>query len=213
MKKSNQKGFMLTETLIVSTFIVSILLFIYVQLRNINANYADSLAYNDVTTIYSAGNIKNFLLEDNYEELKQYFKDNFSLDPDAPLVYFDLTTCPASVVSETTYCQALLEQLNIKKVIFTDESNEYLLRFLDNDNNLSNNMKQFIKSQKTDGEIGEYRLYVETSDGKFATIKMKLPGKEIINASMLIYDNSKGYTSCTDVQCAIDELYSLLNGN
>ena len=77
MKKNNKKGFMLAETLIVSTFIVGVLLFIYIQLRNINNNYSKALAYNDVTAIYSANNIRNFLLQDNYEEIKTYFHNNY----------------------------------------------------------------------------------------------------------------------------------------
>ena len=72
-------------------------------------------------------------------------------------------------------------------------------------------MKNFIKSQKTDGEIGGYRLYVETNDGKFATIKMKLSGQDSIRSSILLYDNSKGYSTCETVQCALDELFLRVN--
>ena len=176
MKKNNKKGFMLAETLIVSTFIVGVLLFIYIQLRNINNNYSKTLAYNDVTAIYSANNIRNFLLQDNYEEIKTYFHNNFSLDEANPLVYLDLTTCPTDFINEEGYCQELLNQLNIKQLLFTDETNEYLLRFIDDDNNLSSNMKNFIKSQKVDNEIAKYRIYIETNDGKLATIKMEKAG-------------------------------------
>ena len=48
MKKKNNKGFMLVETLIVATFLVTTLLFIYVQFNNITRTYDTSFRYNTV---------------------------------------------------------------------------------------------------------------------------------------------------------------------
>lgn len=175
MKKNCQKGFMLAETLIVSTFIVGVLLIMFVQLRNISSGYKKSLTYNTVNALYAATNMREFLISDKYEDLIKYYQDNFSLDTSNPFVYLDLTSCPTDLVDEIDYCNSLVSTLKIKTILFTDETNEYLLRFLDEDISLSKDMKNFIKYQKTDGEASKYRIYLETTDGEFASIKVYYP--------------------------------------
>ncbi len=49
---------------------------------------------------------------------------------------------------------------------------------------------------------------VPTDYSQVASILFKY---EIPYASLLSYDNSQSKTTCTDVQCALDELYELLN--
>ena len=52
--KKNEKGFVLLETLIVTTFVVSTLIFLYTQFSNIKTSYDASFRYNTVEGLYDA---------------------------------------------------------------------------------------------------------------------------------------------------------------
>ena len=94
MKKMNNKGFMLTETLIVSTFLVTTLLFIYMQ-------------FNTVT------NIADYIKTEEIDKLKNDLTNS---------EYIDISKCPNTYFKETEYCQVLFETLKVKTVIFTLEN-------------------------------------------------------------------------------------------
>ena len=59
--KKNELGFMLAETLIVATFISVILIYLFVQFRNINNNYEKTLKYNGVNEMYILEQVYNYL--------------------------------------------------------------------------------------------------------------------------------------------------------
>lgn len=58
----NKKGFMLLETLVVSTFILGILIFLFIQLSTIKRAYDTSFRYNTITGLYHAKEFSKFLL-------------------------------------------------------------------------------------------------------------------------------------------------------
>ena len=64
MKKRN-KGFMLIETLVVSTFIISTLIYLYVQFTNLKKSYDISFRYDTIPGLYSAKEIDKFI-NNNY---------------------------------------------------------------------------------------------------------------------------------------------------
>ena len=61
MKKIDNRGFMLTETLIVATFLVTTLLFLYIQFNNVTKTYDTSFKYNTVNGLYAVNNIINYI--------------------------------------------------------------------------------------------------------------------------------------------------------
>ena len=56
----NNKGFLLAESLIVSTFVLTVLIFLFVQFRNIMNTNKRSYIYNSVEDIYSLGSIGDY---------------------------------------------------------------------------------------------------------------------------------------------------------
>ena len=63
--KKNNRGFMLVEILIVVTVIVTSMIFLFVQISNMNNSYDEVFKYDTITSIYAMENIKKFLVNDN----------------------------------------------------------------------------------------------------------------------------------------------------
>ena len=66
MKKKDNRGFMLTETLIVATLLITVLLFMYVQFKNVMRSYERSFKYNTINNIYALNNVKKYIESENY---------------------------------------------------------------------------------------------------------------------------------------------------
>lgn len=166
MKKSNQKGFLLVETLVVSIFILGSFVFLFVQFRNVNQSYQISFQYNAIDALYAAENLKKFYLNDNFDNMAQTYRTG-------KMKYADLTTCPSSMIKEVAYCQKLMEVLDVKTVLFTDSDTTYIKNVLDT-STIDPSLKKFIKYIKNDeeGVLLKYRLIVEMNDGTFASIKI-----------------------------------------
>ena len=68
MKKLNKKGFMLTETLIVATMLITILLVMYVQFKTVIRSYQQSFKYNTINNLYSLYNVKKYVERDKSDQ-------------------------------------------------------------------------------------------------------------------------------------------------
>ena len=78
MKKINNKGFMLVEVLVVSVFISSILIVMFVQFKKINNSYNVSFNYNTVDSLYLLNNVKKRLITNSTNISYNYYKDQIS---------------------------------------------------------------------------------------------------------------------------------------
>ena len=61
MKKDNQKGFVLAETFIVSTFVLGVLVVLFLQIKTVINGYDRSFTYNTITGIYNTSEIKKYV--------------------------------------------------------------------------------------------------------------------------------------------------------
>lgn len=164
MKKNNHsKGFMLVETLIVSTFITGTLVFLFIQFRTINQGYDISFKYNTINGLYAADNVKKYLLSNGIQILSPAIEK-------ASKKYIDLTDCTDLYLTETNYCSALLPELNIKKIIITKNDLSTLIPLLDQDNSLEEEFKQFIRYIVYDKDALNHRLIIQFKDDTYATI-------------------------------------------
>ncbi len=162
MKKINNKGFMLVETLIVATLIISILIYLFVQFQTISKSYNASFTYNTVDAVYGVSNIRNYILNDGYEELENY-QNTTNND------YIDITDCNSIFFEESEYCLILFEQLNVKTVLFT---NTDLTSLKNNNISFNDKFKKYINYIKfTEGE-DMYRIIVEYENGTFGSLKI-----------------------------------------
>ncbi len=166
MKKMNNKGFMLTETLVVSGFVVATLVFLYTQFRTINRSYEVSFSYNNAEELYALGNLADYLRGNGLNVAGE-------VSTLAEERYLDITACPDNFLKETDYCNALIDSLDIKKAILTFENLDELKQRMDNDSHLSTNLKKFIKAIKYDAASSDYRIVAEFNNGTFATLKVK----------------------------------------
>lgn len=158
MKKIGKKGFMLTETLIVSTMLVTVLLILYVQFKNVTRSFYASFTYNTVGSSYNLYNAKLYIEQSNYSLIVEKLKTND---------YVDLTECPGTYFTNTDYCETLFTKLGITKIIMTNEN----LYSLINDNDFDSDFNDFLNSidyETTDG----YRLIGTFKDGTYASIRI-----------------------------------------
>ena len=160
MKKSNKKGFILAETIAVSVVIMTCLVIVYTQFMTISKSYSRTFTYNSVNNLYLVNNIKNFIKKDGIDKMIE------TLDS---VKYIDITSCSTDYFIEYASCRSLIENSNIKQIIFTRQN----LKELENnlDNNLSEKMKQFIKFINY-GDTNNYRLIVEFNDETYATLNV-----------------------------------------
>lgn len=160
MKKMNNKGFMLAETLIVATFIMTILIFLYVQFRNVTDSYNSSFKYNTVNGIYAANNVRLFLRGEKLSKIKS---DLGSYN------YIDVSKCPTTYITEINYCRKLLSDLKIKTVIVTQDDLSKVKGHMSSE--WDQELKDFINLLRTDSESGALRLIIQFNDDTYATLK------------------------------------------
>lgn len=163
MKKIKNQGFMLAETLIVSTVVMSVLIIIYVQFRNINKNYGTTFNYNTVNALYNVKNISNYILTENFSQF-------LTVKGDA--IYLDITDCNSGYYNEKYYCEALYETLNVKKILLTDEDTTKLRTEVNTIDDFSEELKSFINYISPSKILNKYRLIVEFNDNTFATLQI-----------------------------------------
>ena len=127
MKKNNNSGFMLSETLIVTTFVAGVLIYLFIQLTKLSTAYEESYNFNTPESLYALEDVKNYMQNDT--DLMEYINSNID-----SLKYIDITDC--SLVSDSNYCLKLLELENIKDIIITtnlvpdNEINDYDENFI-----------------------------------------------------------------------------------
>ncbi|MEG0137475.1 MAG: hypothetical protein RR708_00610 [Bacilli bacterium] len=157
MKKDKNKGFMLTETLIVSTMLITVLLLMYVQFKNVIRSYDQSFTYNTINGMYGLYNVKKYIEQENFDIMaSRLITDE----------YVDITECSSIYFKVPSYCNQLFESLDIKKIYLAKENIENLKE----KNNFNTDMNDFLKTIKH-GSGGGYRLIAQFKDNTFASLK------------------------------------------
>lgn len=163
MKKINNKGFMLTETLVVAAFVIATLVFLYTQFRTVNRSYSTSFKYNNAEELYALGNMSDYLKPNGISMVS-------SVATSSSDRYLDITSCSDNFLSETSYCNALINTLGIKQVIVAEENLDALKSAMKSNERLSEEMKDFISVIKYNKTGTGYRIIAEFTNGTFATI-------------------------------------------
>lgn len=165
MKKSNNKGFTLIETLVVSTFIVATLVFLYTQFTTIKRNYDYTFKHNTVVGTYNIKLFKDYILKTGYSSAIENLNSNSN-------GYVELN-CSVLDSTDTEYCNKLIEMMDAETIILVKENIESLKSYLSNKNNVTgiftNDFYNYIKHI---GVINsnEYRIIVKYSNNTYATI-------------------------------------------
>jgi len=157
VKKINNKGFMLVETLIVTTFVAGVLIFLFIQFNNLSKAYDDSYVYNTPEGLYALEDIKKYV--DTDIDLLTYINENIE-----SLKYIDITDC--NLFNNKNYCLKLFELENIDKIFITTNNfeKESITRYKED-------FIIFINKINEEGEE-KYRLVASFKNSTFATLRL-----------------------------------------
>ena len=161
MKKFDNKGFALVETLIVSVFVVSLFLIVFNNFYPLMSEYEKREVYDDIDGVYAAYWIKR-LVEDSslsIDELSNYKKDDLS-----PNDCDDFVDSPQKLI-----CQKIVDAYGIQ----SDYSgNDIIYRTANQDGiyivdyNISR-FKQMVNGVVSSNNIGDYSSHVEKFWGAY----------------------------------------------
>lgn len=155
------KGFMILEVLISSTFIIGILILLYIQFINLQKNYDRSFTYNTVPGLYIAKNVVNYISEAGYSKAI----DNLN---NTGKSYVNLS----SIDVDGSLYNDIIKKSNIKQVILTYNNPSTLQSYLNlnkNDSNFNKKFRDFIKKIPKSEDSG-YRIIIEYNDNTYATV-------------------------------------------
>ena len=156
MSKMNNKGFLLAESLIVSTFVLTVLIFLFVQFRNIMNTNKRSYIYNSVEDIYSLGSIGDYF--------KTTKKTNDLKNITGAKTYIYGNGVNNDICDDS--CRNLAEAADIEYIIYTDSD----IATIKKENDLPQDLKEFVKRVSTDKVEGLGRLIAKFNNGHFSTI-------------------------------------------
>lgn len=165
MKNIQKLGFMLIETLIVSTFITGTLLYVFIQFNQSYHHYNKTFNYNTINNLYNTLQIKNYIMDRDVYILEQKLNDD-------ELAYIEISSCDDDLFGEPDYCENLFAALDVAKIYFTynDLTKFYLLL----DNNIDQDIMNFIDYISfKEGALG-YRIIAKFNNDTFATLKIEL---------------------------------------
>lgn len=165
--KKNCKGFVLLETLIVSTFILGTLVFLYVEFSAVKRSYDISFRYNTVPGLYYAKEMTSYLKEIGYSNLEPIMENNN---------YIDITSCEYFDLM----CSNIVKHIGAKKVIYVGNKLNNLKSSLQGNYDkgvFDGELKKFIL-QLSDETTDRKRIIIEFNDSTFATIHLGLEKNE-----------------------------------
>ena len=155
MKKTNC-GFLMVETLVVGVFILTVLVILFLQFKNLVDNYNKSYNYNTVEGIYSLN------------AFKKYTSQN-TIKLNSPYVLIGNSEGCEDLPNKE-FCTALMTAGDFKTVLYTSSDVKEFKTYLKKtkDPNISEGLKTFI-SQIND-KPNRQRLIAEFKNGTYATI-------------------------------------------
>lgn len=200
MKKMNNKGFLMVEALIVSTFVVSVLIYFFVQFKKVDESFELSYSYNTVNGLYAVNNISMYLdnlyaNDNDFKLLVERPNNNEQpvINASAPyyrVIYNRIDDENYTCISSQQYCEKLMKSLNIKRAILASGNLDSVLQFfkdVENDkfsndeeekdrmetyyNFFTEKMRDFIKHERSKELYSpDYKILVQFNDDTFASI-------------------------------------------
>ena len=149
--KNNNKGFMLAEVFIVSSFVLGVLVYMFIQMNSIMKNYNKSFSYDTVQGLYITNEVKKYL---NYNSSNA---DYISRACESYEIFDS---------SESNWTN-IKKQSNIKTVILGNLN--YIKKNANNDVNISAKEKDYIKYL---GEKDKCVLLLEFNDDTYSSLNM-----------------------------------------
>ena len=153
MNKKNNKAFLLAESLIVTTFVLTVLIYLYAQFKNLMTEYKNSYRYNNVQDIYNLGAVGKFIT-----------KNNINISGNG--IIYEKNESPLPDEDESLF-KDMLNDMNIEYIIYEDSNIDKVKERMSNYNPV---MQDFIKKINTKKIDGKGRLIAKFKNNNFATI-------------------------------------------
>ena len=155
----NSKAFALVETLIVSTIIATILMYVFIQFNKVESKYDESFRYNGVDNLYNLDSIKGYINSLD----SALITDIVTKINNDDIIIMDKNDDTYTNIEYLDNQIDLLANLDIKTLILTKAD----INNVDT-SNLSKTLKNMIK--KIDNKSDNYRIIAEFNNGECATI-------------------------------------------
>ena len=157
MKKINNQGFFLIETIAIVGIVVTILVMLYSQISITQKNYQLNSKYNTSETIHAAKTIQEYF---NQEGITSLISD-LSTNPILDITSYEFDT--------TGYYEQLIDDLDINKIYFSvyDISpviNNYITY------NIDSGMLRFLRSLRVSDTSSSYRIIMSFSNGEYSSL-------------------------------------------
>ena len=178
MNKMNNKGFLLAESLIVTTFVLTVLIYLFSQFKNLMIEYKKTYQYNTVEDIYNLDSVGKYIYQNKIglNDNKYLYKDNGSTE-EIP-------------IEKQSSFKKLVDSMNIDYLIFGDSDIDNIKK---NMTDFNQDMQDFIEKVPATMIEGKGRLLAKFKNGNFATIIIeKIPNpiikKWAINSDQDFHD-------------------------
>ena len=157
MNKKNNKAFLLAESLIVTTFVLTVLIYLYAQFKNLMTEYKNSYRYNNVQDIYNLGAVGKFIT-----------KNNININGNG--IIYEKNESPLPDEDESLF-KKMLNDMNIEYIIYEDSNIDKVKERMSNYNP---DMQDFIKKINTKKIDGKGRLIAKFNNNNFTTIIIEI---------------------------------------
>ena len=182
MKKKNDKGFMLTEALVVSVLITTVLIALYAHFKQVSNRVNDSFKYDMVDAMYSLNSVRNYVEQENYQAIIATL-DAFD--------YVDLTDCSEYYFSNKDFCKSIFDSLGVEQLIVTKEN---LYSLLNNktftQNYINGSFKKYLEQINYEKTFG-YRLIASLKNETYANVKIFEGDDFLLNTSSSCTSSTK----------------------
>lgn len=167
----NNRGFLLAESLVVSTFVLTVLIFLFVQYQNLMTTYKNNTDYNNPEAIYNLGSFGQYL---NADPSRLTSLSN-SLGSNAYIRVYDKSSGGCNVnLGLGTFCDTIFNAAGAKKVIYAGSDLTNLKNYIKNndDSYLNQSLRDFIRRIDADAIENKGRLIAKFDNGYYATVAL-----------------------------------------
>ena len=167
----NNRGFLLAESLVVSTFVLTVLIFLVVQYQNLMTTYKNNTDYNNPEAIYNLGSFGQYL---NADPSRLTSLSN-SLGSNAYIRVYDKSSGGCNVnLGLGTFCDTIFNAAGAKKVIYVGSDLTNLKNYIKNndDSYLNQSLRDFIRRIDADAIENKGRLIAQFDNGYYATVAL-----------------------------------------
>lgn len=175
MRKINNKGFVLVETIIVSVFIMGLCTFLFLNILPLIGEYEKIENYDSLDSKYAIHEIRKFILR----EIKADSTKKTVLTSVSSFYKYTNNNDFCNKFSNNNYCNKLLssDYLDVTGIIISNFKLSYK-NSISNSSTLNRGMKEYIEYLPTYSKYSSrynnyYRLIIEFSSDKYATIEVK----------------------------------------